>query len=67
MDNTDVVVKTKKKSTFDFTKYAREHKDIIYERQRTRYANNTEQRERKKAMMRVYSKKRREDGKKSIE
>jgi len=68
MNNTDaVVVRTKKNTTFDFTKYAREHKETIYEKQRTRYANNPELRERKRAMMRAYSRQRRAEAKKSID
>ena len=68
MNDTDAIVRTKKKNTtFDFTKYAREHKDTIYERQRNRYANNPELRERKRALMRAYSKKRRQEAKKSTD
>jgi len=67
MNDTGTIVRTKKNTTFDFTKYAREHKDTIYEKQRTRYANNPELRERKRALMRAYSKKRRQEAKMSAD
>jgi len=67
MNDTDAIVVRTKNTTFDFTKYAREHKETIYERQRTRYANNPELRDRKRALMRAYSKRRRQEAKKSID